>query len=93
MALNLTLTALGALSIWLNGQPWLDSGAIAVRDGGTYFSNDCSALHSADACRPMKADMVPITTRSLETAGQNISWFSCNHNDVCLRIIKSGPPT
>ena len=62
MALNLTLTALGALSIWLNGQPWLESGAIAVRDGGIYFSNDCSALHSADACRPMKA--APRTTHT-----------------------------
>ena len=62
MALNLTLTALGALSIWLDGQPWLDSGAIVVRDGGIYFSNDCSALHSADACRPMKA--APLTTHT-----------------------------
>ena len=62
MALNLTLTALGALSIWLDGQPWLESGAIVVRDGGIYFSNDCSALHSADACRPMKA--APLTTHT-----------------------------
>lgn len=58
--LNVTLTAL-SLSIGLDGVPWLDGGAAAVRDGGRWFSGNCGALRDPDGCNALSPSSLSTT--------------------------------
>eukprot|EP00656_Telonema_subtile_P016604 TRINITY_DN18788_c0_g1_i1.p1 TRINITY_DN18788_c0_g1~~TRINITY_DN18788_c0_g1_i1.p1 ORF type:complete len:827 (-),score=144.59 TRINITY_DN18788_c0_g1_i1:62-2542(-) len=59
-ALNVTLSALGALSIGLGAVPWFDSGPVVLRDHAQWYSSDCTAL--LGPCLPMHPQSVPPLT-------------------------------
>jgi|EP01049_Picozoa_sp_SAG25_P009197 hypothetical protein len=52
MLLNATLSALGALSVGLDGAPWLESGAVAIRNHATWFSSTCPHNTQQAGARP-----------------------------------------
>ena len=52
MLLNATLSALGALSVGLDGAPWLESGAVAIRNDATWFSSTCPHHTQQAGARP-----------------------------------------
>ena len=51
--INATLSVLGALSIGLEGVPWLEGGAVVVRSDAQWYSSNCATMSNPSACEPL----------------------------------------
>ena len=53
-ALHSSLTANGALSIALDGTPWIDGGITVLRDSAQWFASDCANMLNPKHCMPLQ---------------------------------------
>ena len=74
VALDATLDRAGALSLSVGGEPWLSSGATALRQKGSWYISDCPSSTDPEGgqtrCKALKSSASDVPTTGTDAVGK-----------------------